>query len=46
MQRKFALLEHLFSLMGWGMLEELRHRLTAYPTLDDHPAGDQRGEFL
>src|SRR5205823_1854207 len=30
--RMFVLLEHLFFLMEYGMLEELRHRLPAYPT--------------
>jgi hypothetical protein len=32
-----VLLEHLFFLMEYGMLEELRHRLPAYPTLSRSP---------
>jgi hypothetical protein len=40
------LLEHLFLLIQCGMLEELRHQLSAYPMLDDHQHENRRGGFL
>ncbi len=35
--KMFVLLEHLFFLMEYGMLEGLRHRLPAYPMLSLSP---------